>query len=93
MHGTPPPKLTPGVATFMAPWPEREGAQGLAGILKRHLEKGRYYTSSEEIFWPAVGESLLYSVPISKVEDEARFMSSQLDSEDSVKHTARQPSF
>lgn len=40
LHGTPPPKLTPGVATFLAPWLEVEGTQGSAVILKRHLEKG-----------------------------------------------------
>lgn len=37
LHGTSPPKLTPGVATFLAPWLKVEGS---AVILKRHLEKG-----------------------------------------------------
>ena len=50
LHGTPTPKLTPGVPTFLAPWPEREGARGSAIVLET-FGKGGVTTLREEIFW------------------------------------------
>lgn len=61
LHGTQPPKLTPGVATFLALWLEGEGAHGSAVILET-FQKGGMTTLLEEIFWSGEEYSLLYNI-------------------------------